>query len=221
MTYPFNPATDTTEHDEFIGTTGTTVYATASDNLEFQILTVDGQPGTVSCTRPYPEMGSEYEDMVITTAATSFTYACKFEYTFVRTTKYLYQPKQTQIDKHYFQVLSPHLLPPNDYNNATLNVFNGIYQVIPPQVEQVPVVFTVNGRERTITTIETEFGPSITYGPWYAKTYTWSVMINHNFQWTMYAIKKAVIDGTGYKKAIVSYPEAILDSITPPPGTPA
>lgn len=218
MTYPFNPATNTVEHDEFIGTTGNTISTTASDTLQFQILNIDDTPGSV--TYSHPLIGEEYTDMVITTSASSFTYSCKFEYSFERKTRFLYQPNPTQQDKQYFEIRSPHLLPPNYAERPDIPNYTGVYHMIPPVVEQVPVIFTIVGRERTITTVQTEFGPSVTYGSWYAKTYTWSVTINHNFQWTAYAIKKAVRNGTGYKEAIDKYAEAILDSITPPSGTP-
>lgn len=214
-TYPFATASGTVEHDEFVGTEGNTIAVSTSADLEFEILSVDGlSPGTVTHTRPYPEMGDQYEDMVITTTANSFTYASKFDFTFKRITKYLYQPVQTEEAKEYYQVISPHLLPPDDPDRPQLEVFNGIYHLIPPSVEQVPVVFTVNGRERTIG--EEGGGGGTVYGDWYAKSYQWTVLINHNFSWTAYAIKKAVQDGTGYKKALEQYPEIALDPVTPP-----
>lgn len=206
MPITFNPLSGSVTHIEFVGTSGSTVSVVNDVDAEFEILSVDGlSPGTVTYSHPG---GTSFADMVITKTTSSFTYASTFPYAHSRLTKYLYQPIPTAAAKQYLSVSSPHLLPPNDPINTSIPTYNGIYQVDPPGSTLVGITFTITGRERSIT-IDPETLIT-TYGDWVASTKTWIVNVQYSADYTATAIKLAVKGGTGYKKAILTYPEATL-----------
>lgn len=205
MAVVFSPASGTVNKTEFAGTSQTVSIQTATD-LDFEIKNVAGTAlGTVTYTHPY---GYTFSDMVITVAADgkSFTFNSVYNYAVRRTTYYLIQDQPTAAAKQYFNVESPHLLPEN---------FKGIYRVDPPEAS-VTLTFSIVGRERTVTVVPGDplavppVPDSTTYGEWYAKTYTWTMNVQSSNSYTATAIKNAVKQGQGYKRAIEIYPEVTL-----------
>lgn len=208
MPITFNPLTDTVVKTEFVGGSQT-VTVVNDTTVEFEIKNVDGtnNPNAISYS---VANGRTYPDMTINHTASSFTFNSTYDYTFDRLTKYVYQPTPT--GKEFYEVSSPHLLPPNDPAHPQITKYQGIYQVSPPPVELMTVTWTVQGRERTITPGDPMAVPptSTAYGPWYAKSYTWTMDVAYDFNYTATAIKNAVKLGEGYKKAVIDYPEIAL-----------
>ena len=203
MPITFNPATDTVVKTEFVGGSQTVSVVDETNALEFEILNVDGSvnPNAISYSHPF---GRVYPDMTISHTSSSFTFTSTYDYSFDRLTKYVYQ--STKTTKEFYQVNSPHLLPPNDPTRPALTEYAGIYQVSPPSSELVTLTWTIQGRERAYTLV----GGVPTPGAWYAKTYTWTMEVEYSIAYTSAAIKNAVKNGEGYKNALLTYPEIAL-----------
>ena len=203
MPITFTPATNTVVKTEFVGGPQTVNIVNVPNEIEFQILNVDGSvnPSAVAYSHP---SGRVYPDMSVNWTTDSFTFASTYDYSFDRLTKYVYQPTKTS--KEYYQVNSPHMLPPNDPTRPNLTSYTGIYQVSPPVSDLVTLTWSIQGRERTYTLI----GGVPTAGAWTAKTYTWTMEVQYSFTYTSMAIKNAVKNGTGYKTALLTYPEIQL-----------
>lgn len=208
MPITFTPATNTVVKTEFVGGSQTVTVTNGTD-VEFEIKNVDGttNPNAISYS---VANGRTYPDMTKSHTASSFTFNSTYDYTFDRLTKYVYQPTPTT--KEFYEVSSPHLLPPNDQGHPQLTKYQGIYQVSPPTQDLMTITWTVQGRERAVTLGDPLAVPptATTYGPWTAKTYTWTMEVAYSFAYTSTAIKNAVKFGEGYKKAVVDYPEIAL-----------
>lgn len=166
------------EHTEF-DSTNQTVSVVDTDTLEFQIESVSYQH----------ELGMIFDDMVITVSSKSFHYATHYEFAVRRKTYYVLHPDEFTLTEHSVETIQD---LPEDYH--------AIYQVDNPPA-YTTVTFTINGRERTIstTTDETTGQSHTSYGPWTPAIYTWVDRVSTNFTRHCQMISEVVKAGRGYQ----------------------
>lgn len=179
MAISFSPTLG--EHTEF-ESTSQTVAVVDSNTLEFQIENVTYQH----------ELGMIFDDMMIAVSSKSFHYSTHYEFAVRRKTYYSLQPDEFTLTTHSVETIQD---LPDDYQ--------AVYQVDNPP-SYTTVTFTINGRERTVsTTTDPTTGQTHTsYGAWYAKTYTWTDRVSTNFTRHCQMIAEVVKAGKGYQASL-------------------
>lgn len=166
------------EHVEFDATNQTVSVVEPAD-LQFEIQNVTY----------HHELDMTFSDMVISVSSKSFRYSTHYEFAVRRKTYYSLQPDEFTLTTHSVETIQD---LPDDYQ--------AVYQVNNPP-SYTTVTFTINGRERTVsTTTDPTTGQTQTsYGAWYAKTYTWTDRVSTNFTRHCQMIAEVVKAGKGYQ----------------------
>jgi hypothetical protein len=162
-------------------------------NLElYEFLGTTGQTVQIVPTAPIPPalddvltitsvtVNAFYEDLTITWANDSFTFKSKFDDTFSRSIKYLIQ---SESGTKSFGVATKFIEVPS--------VITGVYQYIPPSVTYKNIIFTIVADGAISGT----------------NTYTWTLTVRYDFEYSNNAFKNLITSGEDYKKALLEYPE--------------